>query len=267
MKKCIISLIDHNHAYRVNELIKNLNDNFVDANNDVDLLLFHESQFPIGEIKEKYRGVTFYHQIELYDVPSSFLQNAPISCYGSGIGYRLMCRFFSGIVYKLLKQYNYDYALRLDTDSRFLDRLNRNIFDEFMQNNGSYGYINIQNDRIEVRVELLKEVIEYIQNHQLKTKISINDTLLHQYNLVYYNNFEMIKISEFTDDKYLKYFDYLDSKNGFLRYRWGDHAVKFLYTQLFFDQSNIHYFKDLSYFHHELYKNRPFILRDLRFNV
>jgi hypothetical protein len=110
---------------------------------------------------------------------------------------------------------------------------------------------------------LLQETINYLNNNNLLSKISVQDTLLHQYNLVYYNNFEMIKISEFTCDMYLNYFDYLDSKNGFLKYRWGDHAIRFLYTQLFINQSNIHYFKDLPYFHSEKYKNRPFTLRDL----
>lgn len=266
MKKCIITLIDDRNINLVNELIKNLNDFFVENNKNVDLILFHEESFPLERITEVYNAKLIFKKINLYDIDDDRIKNISPSYYGFNIGYRMMCRFLSGIVFKMLKDCDYDYVLRLDSDSRFYELINRDIFFEFEKNDGYYGYINIQNDRIEVRTNLIQETINYIEKNNLKPKLSFKDTIQHQYNLVYYNNFEMVKLCKFTTDDYLNYFDYLDSTNGFLKYRWGDHSVRFLYTQLFFDQNNIFYFKDIAYFHHGYYKNKPFTLNNLTLN-
>lgn len=264
MKKCIIVLIDERHPSRVDDLIKNLNTYFVPNNKNVDLLLFHETNFPKSQITMKYDGGDLiFHNINLYDIEQSKLIGMSEKYYGFSMGYRMMCRFFSGIVFKILKQYNYDYVMRLDSDSSFYEIVDRDIFEEFNRSNCYYGYVTVQNDRMEVRINLWEETVNYIKKNNLETKVSIEDTMAHQYNLVYYNNFEMVKLSEFIKEEYLNYFDYLDSTNGFVKYRWGDAAVRFLYIHLFLDSNKVFYFKDLAYFHSEKYKNRPFTIRDL----
>ena len=55
-------------------------------------------------------------------------------------------------------------------------------------------------------------------------------------------DFEILKISEYTNENYLSFYEHLDSKNGFLKYRWGDHAVRVLYNNLFIKQEQIIYY-------------------------
>ena len=268
-KNCIVVLINHNKPQQVNELIQNLNSYFVEKNKDVDLLLFHEYGFPFETITETYNGGNVIkHEInfDIYQFDESIRNEVPDIYYGFTIGYRMMCRFFSGELFKILKTYDYEYMMRLDTDSKFLEPVNRNLFDEFKNNNALYGYICVMNDRMEVRVNLLETVLTYIKNNDLKPILSIDDDIRHQYNLIFYNNFEMIKVSEFVSDRYLNYYEHLNSTNGFLKYRWGDAPVRFLYVISFIETNQIHYFSDLAYFHNFNLKNRPFLLEKLYLN-
>jgi hypothetical protein len=144
MKKCIVVLIDENTITRVNELIINLNTHFVQCNKNVDLLFFHEPLFPVQQITEVYNGGSIiFHMINLYDIDSEQLKNIPEKYYGFSLGYRMMCRFFSGTVFRILQTYNYEYLMRLDSDSSFYEIVNRDLFEEFISNDGYYGYINI----------------------------------------------------------------------------------------------------------------------------
>lgn len=265
MKYCLITLVDNEKVDELYELIDNLNQFFVINNSNFDFLIFHEPGFLLKEnVKLNNNGKLLLHKVNfsIDQFDEKIKNEIPNSFYGVNIGYRMMCRFFSGEVFKILKSYDYDYVLRLDTDSSFYEIINRNIFDEFKNTNSDYGYISITNDRMEFRTNLFESIVEYINKSNIHLNLSLIDTIRHQYNLVYYNNFEMIKLSEFTNNNYLEFYDFLDSKLGFLKYRWGDHAVRFLYLNIFKDQSKIYYFNDVAYKHTFFLKNKPFQLID-----
>jgi hypothetical protein len=263
VKNCVVVLANNSRRNELNNLIKVLNLYIIEGTDDFDLIIFHEKNFIKDEINDFLgKGELLFHEIN-FDINqfNSYKTNEiPLIHHGYGIGYRMMCRFFAGEVFKILKQYDYDYMMRLDTDSSFYDQIKYNLFDKLKIKNGIYGYVSIHNDAVEFSNELVLNIHEYVQNKH--TNINFYKVIKNQFNLVYYNNFEILKISEYTNENYLSFYEYLDSKNGFLKYRWGDHAVRFLYNNLFIKQEQIIYYNDLPYFHHFDLKNRPFILNN-----
>jgi hypothetical protein len=154
----------------------------------------------------------------------------------------------------------------LDTDSKFYAPI-RNLFDEFIKLEMEYGYISVYNECDELCINLSTEIKKYVFNNCLNfKKYIIIDNLLDS-NLAYYNNFEMLKVETFSSDHHLNLFSYLNEiSNGFLKYRWGDSLFRFKYVQLFIPSNKIHYFGNVSYFHKNDLKNKPFILHDWSFN-
>lgn len=270
--KCIIVLAKLNDG-ELNDLIKNLNENFINYNKNVDLIIFYEptEKHLIKNIIQYNGGKTIYHELTTFlnsDVHLKFKNEIPDFVYGFDIGYRSMCKFFAGDLFKILKNYNYKYYLRLDTDSRFTNTT-RDIFDEFIISNSKYGYVSILNEPEELCYSLNKAIINYIITKNIKTKLPIIDFINQNYNFAYLNNFEMFEINAFTDILYFDLFDYLDKNiNEFLKYRWGDHVLRFKYVNLFFDRKDIYYFANLDYFHGgKVWKNTPFEIFDWQTNV
>ena len=149
MNKCIVTLAGSNRLSELNDLIKNLNLHFVDNNKNTDLLIFHEkNDLTVTENLERYNGGNIvYHSIDnfiLEDIPLN--KEVPEYVYSFPTSYRMMCQFFSGEIFKILKDMKYEYYLRLDTDSRFLNTVS-DIFSDFISNEYYYGYISILNER------------------------------------------------------------------------------------------------------------------------
>lgn len=263
MKNCLVTLVDNNYPHELNTLISSLNEFFIPNNPNFDFFIFHEKGFIKNDkLKLKNEGKTIYYEIDFDISHLKETQRNEISKthFGFSIGYRMMCRFFAGEIFKIFQNYDYQYMLRLDTDSTFYEIVNRNLFSEFEKVNASYGYIHVNNDATDVRTNLLHHIVNYVTENNLKTEVSLFDTIQHQYNLVYYNCFEMLKLSEFKNKNYMSFYEYLDDKNGFLKYRWGDHAIKFFYVNLFINRKHIHYFNDVAYRHIYDLKNNPFLL-------
>lgn len=269
MKKCIICLAQLSRKNELNGLIENLNDKFIQNNKNIDLLIFTEEKDKnIFEDLSEYKGGNIIqHIINNFNIPNSnFNREVPEYVFSFPISYRIMCQFFSGELFKILKNLNYDYYLRLDTDSRFLDTV-PTIFDDFIKNDYYYGYITIMNEPPEVTTGMVDSIKKYIYKNNIKCNDFILLDHIDQLNFVYYNNFEVVKISEFTSDLHIKLYDYLnDDINGFLKYRWGDALFRFIYVNLFFDQNKIKYYNDVNYSHYGTFKNKPFSFNNFNLN-
>jgi hypothetical protein len=269
MKCCITILVHKNYIKKIQNILDNLNEFFSPNNPNIDIIFFLEKNY-VENIPTNlnYTGgkIIFYHLDNFEHKNLKNYDQIPERVFWFDIGYRMMCKFFAGDIFRILKNLGYDYSLRLDTDSKFYTPI-RNIFEEFINLNMDYGYISIYNECNELCVNLSCEIKKYIFDNSLNfNKNAIIDNLLDT-NLAYYNNFEMLKIETFSSEHHLNLFDYLNRiSDGFIKYRWGDSLFRFKYVQLFIPNNKVHYFGNLSYFHKSDLKNKPFILHDWNFN-
>ena len=219
-KSCIVYLVrsTKEDIDGLNKSLDLVSKNILPYTKDLDILLFHEEsldnflpdiiklpniklhkiEFNIPEYPEEIKN----NIPEFYPHPTH--GKGPIAWGHPGftLGYRHMCRFFAGEIFKndILKEY--DYYMRLDTDSFILSPLNYDIFKWAKENKCYYGYIApaVQYDNPKVAEGLSDKVKEKYPNN-------IPEFLL------YYTNFELVYIPWFRG-KYMEFYDYVDSLGG-----------------------------------------------------
>jgi alpha 1,2-mannosyltransferase len=241
---CIVYLVrsSEQDVENFNRSLSLVESNLKPNTKNFDVIVFCEDSF--NEFKSKvntnlqltYQTIEFkipdYSKEILNQIPEFFPHpthgNGPIAWGHSGfpIGYRHMCRFFSGQMYETGILQKYDYYLRLDTDSYILTEIPYDLFEIAKQNDIFYGYIKVEEDNPKVVEDLWKTTNEYIPNNLAE-------------GLMYYTNFELGKVSWFLTSGYMKYYNYLDKTGGFYTKRWGDAPVKYLGINLLMDSKNI----------------------------
>lgn len=269
IKKCIVTLSQTSKLKELGELIENLNTYFVKNNKNVDLIIFVEEKDKnsFSNMFDYNGGKTIIKIIKNFELlNNNYNKEIPEYVHSFPVSYRMMCQFFSGEIFKILKTMDYEYYLRLDTDSRFMDHV-YDVFSEFISADFQYGYITILNEPPELCYGMSDEIKKYIIKNNIKCEEYILLDHINQMNFVYYNNFEVVKISEFVSDTHLNLYSYLnDDINGFLKYRWGDALFRFMYVNLFIKQEKIKYFNDIDYYHNGNFKNKPFMLNNWNLN-
>jgi len=149
MKNAIVYLVrssqnDINLLYNSINLLKT---NFIGLDK-VDILIFHENtlQPALNLISQFHENIKF-QEIE-FTLPEFYknfniVPNFPhpfVTGMSFSMGYRHMCRFFSGEIFKHPLIKNYKNYLRLDTDS-FIHGMDFDFFDFVEKKNVYYGYI------------------------------------------------------------------------------------------------------------------------------
>lgn len=241
---CIVYLVrsSEEDVENFNRSLSLVEENVVPTTGDFDVIVFCEPSFEEYKSKVstkltlKYQTVEFsipdYPQEIVDKIPEFFPHpthgNGPIAWDHPGfpIGYRHMCRFFSGQMYEKEILHEYDYYLRLDTDSYITTRIPYDIFELAKQNEIYYGFIKIEEDNPKVVEGLWNTVNEKYPNDLPE-------------NLMFYTNFELGKVSWFLTSGYMEFYNYLDEKGGFYTKRWGDAPVKFLGINLLMNQKHI----------------------------
>lgn len=228
--------------------IESLKNNFL-TNNPYPVMVFHE------DIEDSYfekfdidmRPVKIHFKIpsflEASEIPEFI--SVPGVPFPFTVGYRHMCRFFSGDMYfqEVLK--DTDYYLRLDNDSFILEPVKYDIF-KFMENRDLiYGYncVNVDNPLV---VDGLWEISE---QYSKKTKVMKKPFADIKHPHIYYTNFEIGKFNWFLQKEYLNYYNFIDKSGGIYHKRWGDAAIKYLGIEMFLEDSKKHCFSDIKYFH------------------
>lgn len=171
--------------------------------------------------------------------------------YGGSLSYRHMCRFNSGFFYRHPLLAEYDYYWRVEPGVSFFCDLDYDPFKFMKDNNKEYGFT--------ITLKEIPETIPTLWEHTLKFahQQELNTTLLRffgspsgGYSLCHYwSNFEIASLNLWRDDRYQKYFDYLDSTGNFFYERWGDAIVHSLAAGLFLNKSQVHFFNDIGYKH------------------
>jgi hypothetical protein len=218
--------------------------NFINLDK-VDIIIFHEaSLIPAIELIKTFHKNIIFQEI-LFSLPDFYnqfeiVQNYPhpfVPGMSFSMGYRHMCRFFSGEIFKNTKIEEYDNYLRLDTDS-YIHKMDFDLF-EFVENNKVYyGYIEqaVQYDDPGVTKGLW----------ELAKSIKENDI---EENKMYYTNFEVCNVNWFNSEEYMNFYNEIDKNGGIMTGRWGDAPIRYLGVNMYMNPNNLYGFKNISYQH------------------
>ncbi|KAF9425847.1 hypothetical protein BGZ94_007178 [Podila epigama] len=69
----------------------------------------------------------------------------------------------------------------------------------------------------------------------------------------FWSNFEIADARWLRGEAYETYFDYLDQAGGFFYERWGDAPVHSIAAALLLYRNEIHFFREIGYFHEPFY--------------
>ncbi|KAK6356280.1 hypothetical protein TWF718_000649 [Orbilia javanica] len=129
------------------------------------------------------------------------------------------------------------------------------------ENGKSYGFTVTLHDFRETIASLwettekfFSENPEYVHPNNMRGFVVENTTRdgkpYIDYNTCHFwTNFEIGKVSLWTSEKYLKYFEYLDKSGNFFYERWGDAPVHSVALTHMWDKKEIHFFNDIGYEH------------------
>ncbi|CDO92641.1 unnamed protein product [Kluyveromyces dobzhanskii CBS 2104] len=179
--------------------------------------------------------------------------------YGDSESYRFMCRFNSGMFYKLPELEHVEYYWRVEPFVNFKCDINYDVFEYMRQNDKLYGFaMSLGED---------KRTIPTLWEHTRKYFFDLHPELIADRNNInfisddegatyngchFWTNFEIAHTEIFKDPGYgyEAYFEYLDSIGGFFYERWGDAPVHTLAFSLLLDVDQIHFVPNTGYFHH-----------------
>lgn len=266
-KNCVIYLVrsEQKDVDDLKESLSLLSKNLLKTQTDI--LLFVEKDFK-KEWKEQLTPLKFcnFKWFEIkFEIPEYLSEeikqqipdffphpthgNGPIAWGhpGFNMGYRHMCRWFSGEMYLHPALDPYLFYLRLDTDSFIRTELTYDIFFWLEQEEADYGYIEqaIQLDHPKV-VENLWDTAKTILKPESVSSIENGK--------MFYTNFEIGRISRFRQTDYMNYFKKLDETGGFYLKRWGDAPVKYLGVKCLFEPERVSSVFGFIYQHGAVYR-------------
>ena len=165
-----------------------------------------------------------------------------------GRGYRLMCRFWAGIVWELPSLDKYEYYWRLDTDSILPLPLHVDPFRILTQRHCEYAYNRLKGENPYVVTELYSTFLRWASSEPnltpealRKARMFLEDAHGKYVAPMYYNNFELGTMRHKRHALYRNLFRYLDEQppHGILRYRWGDAPIHTLAVAVLLPKSAV----------------------------
>lgn len=270
MKNCITYLLRSSvdDIEMINKSLELLEKNLLRYTSNYDVIIFHEKS--LGELRKninsnidiKYYEISIDQPSYNDEIKSKIPEFFPHPTHGNGpiawghpgftIGYRNMCRFFSGEFHKIEILKKYKYYLRLDTDSYILSPLYYDIFQYAESTNLNYGYCEpaVQIDNIKVVNGLKDFTKEYVESNNINTYLNID---LIPEGKMFYTNFELGRVEWFTNSEYIKYYNKIDESGNIYIKRWGDAPIKYLGVNLFCEPNKIIPVKGFTYQHGAIY--------------
>jgi hypothetical protein len=272
IKSCIVFLIkdDPLDIANFNDSVRLLSKNVISIlKTKCDLILFVEEGF--NQLNLNLVDITNYQiiEVQLYDnnFNLDYASNYyPHPTHGSGpiayghpgfsLGYRLMCRFFSGSIFKEEILGNYDYMMRLDCDSRILTQFKMDPFLHMNKRGAVYGFIegSVQFDNYKVSLGFNEVASRYVRTYASCVDKLRQIFFVKKYG-IYYTNFEICYIPWFKSTKYLNFFNFLDSHYGFITNRWGDALVRYYAVKSFLPPKKRIPIRGFVYQHGAIYEN------------
>lgn len=227
---CLVSNFTPNNPYKVVFGYEYLDDNVINQikQHSPKDHYFHKLEFKLPE----------YPEIIKSQIPEKFKGNWDENAHFS-MGYRHMCRYFSGEIYKDQLFENVNYLLRLDCDSYFTGPVKYDIFEYMQSNQLNYASVGKRNDEEEYVIEGLKEHLQNMfgPDYEIKSMKSRYDT-----------HFEIVNFQRFKQQDYIELYNNIDKTGNIYIKRWGDAPIKFHLIDYLIPANQIHIF-DLPYKH------------------
>ena len=174
------------------------------------------------------------------------------------MGYRHMCRYHSGGIYRDERLLKYDWYWRLDSDSYIYSPINYDPFEHMASNGKEYAYISIEDGEVPSVVEgRWDEKSLFIEEHSIPLTRDLADSVVDgKWSCrLFYTNFEIAKFSFFRSKEYMSYFDHLDRTGNIFYRRWGDAPIHWLGVKMFLPTEKVWGVKDITYQHNAWVQN------------
>lgn len=175
--------------------------------------------------------------------------------YGGSESYRFMCRFNSGMFYKLPELKHIDYYWRIEPSTKFDCEITYDVF-QFMRNhNKLYGFNMALQEDVKTIPTLWNTTMEFLKENPKAVSEDnlagfVTDDHGESYNLCHFwSNFEIASLEFLRSPVYQSYFEFLDHKGGFFYERWGDAPVHTLAVSLMMPANKVHFVANTGYYH------------------
>jgi len=230
------------------------------------LVVFHEAGFPpphAEQLDREHDGEVFFELVDLSIVHNVVVEDIPTRIPGfsartTSIGYRSMCRFYSGEIFMHPSLASYEYIWRIDSDAQYICPIEYDIFEFMKENEIIYGWTISMYEEPRISADTLwQATLDYIKLRKIfPTDLDAISNIYGGYDRCHYwNNFEIVDLKFFRSEVYQDYFNYLDESGGFYLYRWGDALVRTVALHLLGNPKRIHFFDDVGYLHQGICRN------------
>jgi len=207
------------------------------------ILVFNEDYTTEDEIRIKnetsaqdmtFIKVDFKKYKEIGDVDS--ILRLPDAVPGRPGGYRMMCRFFSGVLQGMPELKDFEYYIRLDHDSFFMAPDLLNLNEVINKHDFDYLYRSIWYDKKEIKT-LWKFTKKYASINNLSLdgfkELKMLDRHGDYNGRSPYNNFHMSKLEFWRRPDVLDYLNAVESIDGIIKLHWHDTTIQAMLLGLF----------------------------------
>lgn len=133
------------------------------------------------------------------------------------LGYRHMCRFWTGEFMNFSEINKFEYIWRMDSDAFLIEPIEYDIFKFMKENQAVYGFSNYTQDEYEVCKNMYEFCSEYFKNPNCWNPF-----------LMYTTHVEIINIPKLKYSKYYDFYNAVDNTPGFYMHRWGDAPLRLI---------------------------------------
>ncbi|KIJ49903.1 glycosyltransferase family 15 protein [Sphaerobolus stellatus SS14] len=279
----IIMLVEPSRIYQALRAIRTIEDRF-NRRLQYPYVLFTDGEIP-QDIQNKLNWLTEGRgrfadlPSEMWDPPSFLDQKLidhSLNTIGFRMGYRSMCRFFSGFFWKHPAVAHYDYIWRMDSDIVNHCDVPYDPVERMRDRGAVYGFIQINEDAVFVQPSLASNVSQFLSKHRAmvppganmkfqwkepEKALAGNGKSEDWTRLQFYNNWEISHRSVWESNLYTAYFDHLEKAGGFFYERWGDAPVHSYYAAMAFRPEQVMQFTDIGYQHDNMGYECPLLDR------
>lgn len=156
---------------------------------------------------------------------------------GRPAGYRMMCRFFSGVMQNTKEISKFDYYIRMDHDSFFVEPRKLDVEECIRKYDFDYMFRSFFTDRKE-KEALWKFTKEYAKKNGLSLKgfksLGMLDFKGNYNGLCPYNNFHVSKTAFWKRKDVRDYLNEMEKVDGIIKLHWQDANVHAMLIGLFY---------------------------------